>query len=209
MNLLPQPAPAEVPVVVVDGRPGTEVLRQHPPGTSRPRQVQDPVDRRPHVGRARTAAPFGRRNHWFDQLPLLIREIAWVSIPVHVGLYRPNRDFSYTLLKQKLTRADMKRLVRMEQVIESNHYDILIHSFKNCGQLYLHCYIEVLYLGKDGNDDNWDFYTPVTAQEADIIRVRPSEAREIVDSRRHITCHPDGAIYWTDMPEIAVVRGPG
>lgn len=99
MNLLQGSIPAPRTVVMVDRRPRAEVLGQHAPLATRPGEVHQPVDDPPRLGRR--SASFGgaglaRREMWFDQVPLFIREIRGVYNFVHTRCYRQDGWFSYT-----------------------------------------------------------------------------------------------------------------
>lgn len=110
--------------------------------------------------------------------------------------------------KKELSLEDLRQLKHVDTLIDSSHFSLSLMVCPECRQMYLHCSIEILDW-EEGDDDDWSFYTPVTDQEADMVRLEDSIARAIVDSRRHITIHPDGHVFWTDQPEVAFLVGPG
>lgn len=75
---LPDAILTPVAKVGVDALPFRILLRQHPPLDATHRHVQDAVDNLPHVQAAGSSARFRRRNHFLDNVPLAVSQIAWV-----------------------------------------------------------------------------------------------------------------------------------
>ncbi len=100
-----------------------------------------------------------------------------------------------------------KDLKNVTQLFNSDHLDFGLQVCVRCGQLYISCFLEVCMC--DGEDDCWNFWAPVSIEEAETVRAETFKAFDIIQSRRHITWHPFGKIYWNDGPEIAMIRGPG
>jgi 8-oxo-dGTP pyrophosphatase MutT (NUDIX family) len=96
----------------------------------------------------------------------------------------------------------------VENIYESSHFDLTLHACTKCGQLYLGCFLEIIDWS-GGDDDCWNFWAPISKVEADAVKASKLNVGELIQSRRHITWHPDGKIYWTSGPEIALIRGPG
>jgi 8-oxo-dGTP pyrophosphatase MutT (NUDIX family) len=96
----------------------------------------------------------------------------------------------------------------IENIYESSHFDLTLHVCAKCGQLYLGCFLEIIDWS-GGDDDCWNFWVPVSKEESEAVKARKLNPGELIQSRRHITWHPCGKIYWTSGPEIALVRGPG
>ena len=97
----------------------------------------------------------------------------------------------------------------IEPIVESSHFDVSTYSCKKCGQLYLGCFVECCMIDSEGNDDCWNFWVPVGKEDVETVRAHPGKIAELIQSRRHVTWHPFGKIYWTSGPEIALIRGPG
>ena len=90
-------------------------------------------------------------------------------------------------------------------MVRIDKFDLFITRCGDCGQLYLGCFCEINLC--DGEDDYWNCWSPISAEEAKAVQAEPSKATELLQSRRHLTWHPSGKIYWTDMPEIGVAWG--
>jgi hypothetical protein len=101
MNLRPQTLQTKQTVVIVNRTPGWKLMRQHTPRTTGSIEVEDGVDYFLHADRARPTAGFGWWNKWFYELPLLIRQIAWIWCPFHIYLYRLKTAI-YTLFTHAL-----------------------------------------------------------------------------------------------------------
>ena len=54
-------------------------MRQHPPGTARPAQVENRVENLPHIDRTGAAAGFGFGDLGFDAFPLRIGQVAGIK----------------------------------------------------------------------------------------------------------------------------------
>jgi len=74
-------AVAQLIKVMLDGRDGRKVLRQHRPLAARPGDVLDGVPDIAQQDLARTPDARGRRHERFDDRPLCIRAIACISRP--------------------------------------------------------------------------------------------------------------------------------
>src|SRR5208283_4753078 len=84
-----------------------KILRQIAPLASRTQQVQDGVERLPHVRLAFAASPPRRRNERLDKRPLLIRQVARISqmitlVPGSI-LVRPHRRPYKTIRRPGIT----------------------------------------------------------------------------------------------------------
>lgn len=88
-------------VLLPHRRPGRKIVGQGPPSTAILRLIEDGI---PHlaqrIGPRRTSTPaFGRRHGRTHDLPLLIRQVGRVFLPLYTGDTRC-RDFVYSLLKR-------------------------------------------------------------------------------------------------------------
>ena len=101
MNLRPQTLQTKQPAVIVDSTPGRKLVRQHSPGTAGSAEVENGVDYFLHAYRSWATARLGWRNQGFYELPLLIRQIAWIWCPFHILLYR-QKTAKQTLLTHAL-----------------------------------------------------------------------------------------------------------
>jgi len=134
MDTLPCSIAAETPVVVMNRAPRGEILGQHPPGATASYNVHYTVDDFSHIDSARPAARFRRGDQRFDDVPLLVAEVAGVSLGLHVALLQPLsakvkrstsidkhgpklEDFSHTLL-EKTERRNQAAIERLEREIE-------------------------------------------------------------------------------------------
>lgn len=88
MNLRPHALQTKQPVVIVDGAPRRKLVRQHTPGTAGTVQIENAIDNFLHAHLSRATAGLGWGNQGFYELPLLIRQIAWIWRPFHIILYR-------------------------------------------------------------------------------------------------------------------------
>jgi hypothetical protein len=110
IDLLKQALVAPIVKIALHRGEWRKVLWQHPPLTTRPRDVQDRVEHAPQRGLTRSAQTFDCRHMRFDQRPLGIRQIACVvlslslilptSISVHMLCLD---DCSYTTIMLQLT----------------------------------------------------------------------------------------------------------
>ena len=114
-----------------------------------------------------------------------------------------------------LETEDLSKWLEMNQELkivntlyESSHLDIDIQMCTRCGQLYISCFLEIIDWS-GGDDDCWNFWVPVSMEEAAAAKAHKLKVDDLIQSRRHITWHPFGKIYWNDGPEIAIIRGPG
>src|SRR6516165_1808867 len=78
--------------IALHGGERRKVLWQHPPLTTRPRDVQDRVEHAAQLGLTRSAQTFDCRHMRFDQRPLCVRQIA--CVPLSFSLILPTSDFS-------------------------------------------------------------------------------------------------------------------
>jgi len=77
-NLGPGPVVAPLSKVVIDRALGQQIMRQQVPWTPAPVQIKNGVEDFPHVDRTRVPAAWarlGRRDQWFHDGPLFVREI--------------------------------------------------------------------------------------------------------------------------------------
>jgi hypothetical protein len=88
VNLRPHALQMKQPVVIVDGAPRRKLVRQHTPGTAGTVQIENAIDNFLHAHLSRATAGLGWGNQGFYELPLLIRQIAWIWRPFHIILYR-------------------------------------------------------------------------------------------------------------------------
>ena len=89
MNPRPDAFETEPPVIVVDRAPRQELMGQQTSRAPRTVEVEDAVDDVPHVHLMRSTARLGRGNARFYELPLLIRQIAWIWCPFHILIIGP------------------------------------------------------------------------------------------------------------------------
>lgn len=97
MNLRPQTLQAKHAAVVMHGAPGRELMCDHAPRAAHPVQIQNRIDYLSHIDLARSAAGFGWWYHWFNELPLLIRQVAGIWCSFYI--------LSYRLKNRKLTTS--------------------------------------------------------------------------------------------------------
>jgi hypothetical protein len=95
----------------------------------------------------------------------------------------------------------------VENFVESDKFDLFLCQCKECGQLYIGCFLEINLAS--GDDDYWNFWVPVTEEEIAAVRNNHREGINLIQSKKHIVHGPSGKVYWSDGPEIALVRGPG
>ncbi len=88
MNLRPHALQTKQPVVIMDGAPRRKLVRQHTPRTAGTVQIENAIDNFLHAHLSRATAGLGWGNQGFYELPLLIRQIAWIWRPFHIILYR-------------------------------------------------------------------------------------------------------------------------
>lgn len=84
-GVAPLPGAAEPPgaVVVVDRRPGREVVWQVLPAAAGPGLVEDRVGDLPHVGCAEPPARTGLRQQRLEHRPVGVRQIICLGLPFH------------------------------------------------------------------------------------------------------------------------------
>src|SRR5438876_1876410 len=78
----PLPRPIITPLLEVGGHtlPGRILARQHPPLTATHDDVQDAMDDRSHVQRARSPSWLCRGDQFFDTIPLTVGQIGWIHL---------------------------------------------------------------------------------------------------------------------------------
>lgn len=79
MDLFPGAVPFPLLKVHVDRLVGSKILGEHAPSTATTQNVEDGVDHRPRVRRARTTSGLGLGEQGTNGLPLCVAEIARVS----------------------------------------------------------------------------------------------------------------------------------
>ena len=93
-------------------------------------------------------------------------------------------------------------LERIEQLVECSHYAVWFARCKDCGALYVCCYIEVW-------DASWSFYAPVERDELFTVRSEKDEVRALIANRPHIVWPPSSQDpYWSDLVEGVLMMGP-
>jgi hypothetical protein len=102
MDMLPGPIVAPSSEIMVDYRPGREVVGEQPPGTAAPRQIPTGIENFPLGVCLRAAPSFGRGHEMLNQLPFAIRQVSWVRLSrfhaPNCTLSRlPSEDFFNTL----------------------------------------------------------------------------------------------------------------
>ena len=83
MDPAPTAVVAPLPKVAVHALPLWILLRQHPPLDTPHRHVQNAVDDLPHVQAAGPSTTFRLWNHFLDNVPLAVSQIAGVLLSVH------------------------------------------------------------------------------------------------------------------------------
>src|SRR5436190_6018431 len=83
VNLLPQAPELPLPEQIVNRSPLGKVARQLAPLTACAVHIQNGIDHLPPANSARPADTAGRRQQRFDQLPLLVGQIAGIISPIH------------------------------------------------------------------------------------------------------------------------------
>lgn len=109
--------------------------------------------------------------------------------------------------RKRFDSADDFTFGSAEHLLRESHIQVSLTRCERCGQVYAACWLEIVDWS-EGNDDQWSFWVPVDeAQEADI-RADPMCVIELIQSNAHIKWHPNGEIYWTELPEMAFDMGP-
>ena len=115
----------------------------------------------------------------------------------------------HILETEDLSKWDIRQDLKIVNTLyESSHLDIDIQMCTRCDQLYISCFLEIIDWS-GGDDDCWNFWVPVSLDDAEAVQEKKMRADELIQSRRHITWSPSGKIYWNDGPEMAIIRGPG
>src|SRR6516164_2781950 len=94
IDLLKQAVVSPIVEVALYGRERRKVVRQHPPLTAGPPDIQDRVQHRSQPGLARPAQRLDRRHRGLDQRPLRIGDIA--CVPLSPSLILLPSDFGST-----------------------------------------------------------------------------------------------------------------
>lgn len=98
MNLRQRAVASPGAIVMMDRRPGREVLGQQAPLAAGLCEIHQRIDDSTHIGRRPAASARARlsgRNVRLDQRPLLIREVSGVSGSIHAPHHRHNERFLY------------------------------------------------------------------------------------------------------------------
>lgn len=103
--------------------------------------------------------------------------------------------------KDKLSKEDLE-FETVKSFVNSDHFDLYLCTCKECGQLYIACFVEITTT--DFEDDYWNFWVPITNDEVEEIGSDTKMMIDLIQKRKHIRWHPDGDIYWIEMPEIAL-----
>ena len=88
MRPLPASIPAPSSKVMESSAPGWQVMRQHPPRAPGAQYIADGVHHLPARVLDGTAAGFGRRQQWFQQLPLPVVQVGRISWSIHAPRLR-------------------------------------------------------------------------------------------------------------------------
>ena len=83
VNLLPESCPAPGSLIMINGLPLREPVRQQPPCTATSEEVKERVYYLAHVGRARATSGLSRRYKGSEQRPLFISQITIISFAIH------------------------------------------------------------------------------------------------------------------------------
>ena len=90
VNSLPRSIIAPLLEVRVHTLPRWILVRQHPPLTATYHEIQDPIDDRSHVQRARSSSGLCGRNQFFDTIPLTVGQIGWIQLSLlHISSVPP------------------------------------------------------------------------------------------------------------------------
>src|SRR6266496_4431934 len=81
--------------VVVDRLPRRELMRQHPPLTPAPRDVENAIDDTAEINLARTPGSLLWRDKELDDLPLRVSRVARISFAVHSYNLRKTAGFGH------------------------------------------------------------------------------------------------------------------
>ena len=114
-------------------------------------------------------------------------------------------DVGCHLAESEEVREEELRFEIIETLMESEHFELFLCRCKDCGQVYLGCFIEICSFEKD--DECWNFWVPLSVEDIRKLREDPRHGVELVGSREHIVWHPDGRIRWRKVPELTFMRG--
>jgi len=99
-----------------------------------------------------------------------------------------------------------RSLESIEVLLDKSHLSLGVLKCKDCGQLYLEFYKEVT-LG-DGEDDNWNFYVPISKEELEELRNDGSKCYKLFIQKNYFVIRPDGSNYWsTSKFDFKLVTG--
>ena len=94
----------------------------------------------------------------------------------------------------------------LEVLLDKSHLSLGVLKCKDCGQLYLEFYKEVTLA--DGDDDNWNFYVPISKEESEDIRNDISKCYQLFNQRKYFEIRPDGTNHWCTNPlDFKMVAG--
>ena len=101
-------------------------------------------------------------------------------------------------------------LEKLETIFESSHFDVWVSKCKRCGQLFICVYKEVCLA--DGEDDNWNFWVPVSKDEIDRLHSDGNkyDLVKLLANNPYICEPPTKPIFWSSQgnPLIGmVIRG--
>ena len=89
VDSLKQKAPGQLAEPTIDRLPWSEMHRQHPPAAARAHQVAHRVDHLTELDLPRTAPPPGLGHQGRNLLPLLVRQVRWVTLRLLGNLRHP------------------------------------------------------------------------------------------------------------------------
>ena len=80
VDTFPGPIAPPLPKVVVDDTPGRQIVGDKPPRTARPQDIENRINDFSFGVFLRSAASFGGRNEWFENLPFGIIEVGGIEL---------------------------------------------------------------------------------------------------------------------------------
>ena len=108
------------------------------------------------------------------------------------------------------TRGDLP-FAEVRRLLDASHINYSLVACTTCEQVYLWQFHEIVdwYSGR-GEDDIWERWTPLTAEEvAEVERLFPPGCEawehldvltELMHRRRRLTKNPEGRLYWSEVP---------
>lgn len=100
--------------------------------------------------------------------------------------------------QRQLTSVDDLPFGPEETLLREDHFEVFLSRCERCGQLYAGCWLEIV----ESANPEWTYWVPVNDAEAADLRLRPGSITRLIRGKRHITSHPNGTVYWTDLSEI-------